>query len=239
MRHLNDLTEEDLVTLSVQGNSLATDELLRRFEGYAIAHASRYPVPGMGPEDTAQEILIAIHGAISNYDPLRAIPFAAWAKTVAKARVTDLRRYQGRDKRVALDRAESFDASLNHHGDDSSPTTLADVVPAAGDAYSSADVRADMRAALPLSAAGGDLDALLAIVDREGLDAVVDAFYLEPAERRRQAHLSRSETKIALAYIDQIPASEIAAQLKWSAKKVENARRRVMVKLAKRLHPGD
>lgn len=235
---LQKLTEEDLRERSIGGDELATGELLGRFEGYAIVMAQSNPIPGIPREDVIQEIRIAVHGAIREFNPLLSIPFGAYAKMVARARLNNLRRDQARHKRATLDRAESLDAPPPHSSDDAGSATLGETIAAPGDAYQTAMTRADMRAALPLSPAGGDLDTLLAFVDRQGLDAVVDAFYLEPRSGRGQ-HLSRTETKIALAYIDQVPPAQIAVELRMTAKQLDNHRRRVMTKLAGRLRSHD
>lgn len=219
----------------MQGSAPATEELLRRYKGYSAYLARQAPIPGVPFEDAAQEALIAIHEAIRQYNPHFGIPFAPFAKKAAQMRLYNVRRDQARLKRVTLDRAQSFDARPS--GDDSG-ATLSDTLAAEGDAFQTALARADMRAALPLAREAGDLDTVLAIIDRHGIDVVVEKYYLEP-RARREHHLSRTETKIALAYIDQVPPAEIARELRLTVKQVDNGRRRFMQKLAMLLRHQD
>ncbi|WP_306308032.1 sigma-70 family RNA polymerase sigma factor [Ralstonia sp. SET104] len=76
------------------GNREAYRRLLEEITPYLRAFAARYFRNRSDVEDTVQDVLLTIHAVRHTYDPAR--PFGPWLVAIAKRRIIDCLRRQGR-----------------------------------------------------------------------------------------------------------------------------------------------
>jgi len=81
------------------------DALVRRSWPMVRGIARDYEIPGMTVEDVEQEGLVALMEAARNFDRSRGVPFAAFANTVIRLRLSDARTKATRQKHEPLNAA--------------------------------------------------------------------------------------------------------------------------------------
>ncbi len=108
-----------LMVLTQAGDRGAYATLLRSVTPWLRSLSRRIGIDGNDIEDAVQDVLLAVHTVRHTYDPAR--PFAPWLAGVARFRLTDRMRRQGR--RIA--REVSFEPAHETFVDDESNTVEA------------------------------------------------------------------------------------------------------------------
>jgi RNA polymerase sigma-70 factor (ECF subfamily) len=90
-----------LMVRSLDGDSAAYRELLRRLNGYLRGYYVRRLGRPADAEDLLQETLIAMHARRATYDPAR--PFTAWVYAIARHKLIDYYRRTRRRAEEPLD----------------------------------------------------------------------------------------------------------------------------------------
>ncbi len=126
MDNYNRLTDEELVKLANEGDSLASGALLYRYKNTVKATCRQFFLIGGDEEDLTQEGMIALFGCISSYKP-ECGSFKAYANTCVRHKVIDAVRKSGRDKNKPL--ADFVDVQSISDGEflcstDTNPETL-------------------------------------------------------------------------------------------------------------------
>lgn len=219
------MTDEGLVAAYVAGDGRSFEVLWSRYQATVNSVSRRFFAHGYDEQDIAQEAAALFMVAISKFDPSRGVPFGAFATNVIQARLKSFIRDQQATKRRPTGKLVSTDV------DD--PDTLLPVENPDGE-FGRVDVAIDVRTALPIDPAAGDLDAVLDQVAEIGVETVVARFY-QPATNG--AAFSSDETTAMLLMIDGEGMSAIAATLQWDKKKVDNTMQRVRKKL-RAFRPG-
>jgi RNA polymerase sigma-70 factor (ECF subfamily) len=100
-----------LMARAQSGNREAYRRLLTEITPYVRALAARHHREEADVEDTTQDILLTVHAVRHTYDPAR--PFAPWLVAIARRRIADRLRKQGRtrSRETALEpQHETFEA---------------------------------------------------------------------------------------------------------------------------------
>lgn len=64
-------------------------KIMQEVEGYVVMFALQHRLPGLEPEDVAQELRLHLWRRLPSYDPRKASP-KSWARTVLWRKVIDL-----------------------------------------------------------------------------------------------------------------------------------------------------
>ncbi|TGQ52300.1 sigma-70 family RNA polymerase sigma factor [Mesorhizobium sp. M1C.F.Ca.ET.193.01.1.1] len=108
-----------LMARAQDGDANAYRRLLEGITPYLRAHAARCHRNPSDVEDAIQDILLTLHAARATYDPAR--PFAPWLTAIARRRLIDRLRRQGRR------RAFETEFELAHEAFAGQPTNLEDM----------------------------------------------------------------------------------------------------------------
>jgi len=105
-----DLDWSILMARAQGGDGEAYRRLLVAIAPYLRSLALRHHRDPSDVEDTVQDVLLTVHAIRHTYDPTR--PFGPWLLAIAKRRIIDQLRRQGRTRarEVALDLEETFSA---------------------------------------------------------------------------------------------------------------------------------
>ena len=87
-----------LMARAQDGDANAYRRLLESITPYLRAHAARCHRNPSDVEDAVQDILLTVHAVRQTYDPAR--PFGPWLKAIARRRLIDRLRRQGRRRAV-------------------------------------------------------------------------------------------------------------------------------------------
>jgi len=100
---VRDLDWSILMARAQGGDGAAYRRLLSEIAPYLQSLARRHHRDSGDVEDTVQDVLLTVHAIRHTYDPHR--PFGPWLVAIAKRRIIDRLRYQGRTRarEVALD----------------------------------------------------------------------------------------------------------------------------------------
>ncbi|HPD01855.1 MAG TPA: sigma-70 family RNA polymerase sigma factor [Eubacteriales bacterium] len=95
-------TDEELLIRAKAGDKAAESELLNRYKPLTARLARRYFIAGGGPEDLAQEGMIALAKAVREYCPEKNASFATYAAVLIKRGIFDAVRAANRKKHRPL-----------------------------------------------------------------------------------------------------------------------------------------
>lgn len=118
------MTDEAVVALSQQGDAMATDYILRKYNGLVKAKAHTMYLIGADTEDLIQEGMIGLLQAIRNYDPEIGSPFFSFARLCISRQVHTAITASSRKKHSPLNESVSFNAPANRD----SELTLGDIL---------------------------------------------------------------------------------------------------------------
>lgn len=120
------MTDEEVVERSKEGESEATDYLLRKYNGLVKSKAHTMYLIGADMEDLIQEGMIGLLQAIRGYNAEIGTPFFSFAKLCISRQVHTAITASSRKKHLPLNESISFNAPANHD----SQVTLGDTLQA-------------------------------------------------------------------------------------------------------------
>ncbi|MCC7077022.1 MAG: RNA polymerase sporulation sigma factor SigH [Acidimicrobiia bacterium] len=124
-RHLDELTDEQVVEQVRQGNDLALEHLLQRYQRFARAKARGYFLIGADADDVYQEGMIGLFKAIRDYRDDRQASFRAFAELCITRQIITAIKTATRQKHQPLNSYVSFSMPC---GDDSNDRTAEEIL---------------------------------------------------------------------------------------------------------------
>lgn len=123
---LNILTDEDLLVLINEKNTVALEFLLRKYKSFVLSKASTYYLIGGDREDIIQEGMIGLYKAICDYDSDQLTSFRGFADLCITRQIITAIKTASRQKHIPLNSYVSLDKPVYH--DDSERTLLDTIV---------------------------------------------------------------------------------------------------------------
>jgi RNA polymerase sporulation-specific sigma factor len=111
IKDYNDFTDEELVEISVSGDSDAKEYLIRKYMSEVRSKARLYFIMGGDAEDVVQEGMIGILKAIHAYDESRGVPFHAFMNMCVNRQIYTAIESAGRLKNAPLNDFASLTTS--------------------------------------------------------------------------------------------------------------------------------
>lgn len=121
-KDLNTLGDEELVLLSVEGNTEAEETILQRYKGYVKSKARTYYLIGADNDDIVQEGMIGLYKAVRDFDPSKNITFKTFADVCITRQILTAIRTANRNKHNPLNGSISMNAPL--FSEDSGTTVM-------------------------------------------------------------------------------------------------------------------
>lgn len=123
--YFKDLTDEEILKLTKQGNSFALDYLIRKYRNFVWAKARTYFLIGGDREDIIQEGMIGLYKAICDYDADKLASFRGFAELCITRQIITAIKTATRQKHIPLNSYVSLNKPIY---DDDSERTLIDVI---------------------------------------------------------------------------------------------------------------
>ena len=101
-KRLKQLTDEELVRLSLSGDSLATECILARYKNLVRSRARMYFLAGADRDDLIQEGMIGLFKAIRDYDKEKRASFRGFAELCIKRQMITAVKTATRQKHMPL-----------------------------------------------------------------------------------------------------------------------------------------
>ncbi len=106
---INSLSDEEIVLLAQNGNTLAEEVIINRYKGYVGYCSSKYYMSGMEKDDIFQEGMIGLYNAIKDYKhSLKS--FKNFAILCISRKIISLLKASNRQKHIPLNTSLSLDA---------------------------------------------------------------------------------------------------------------------------------
>ena len=123
--YFSELSDEELVELCHDGNSVAQDYLLNKYKNFVRSRARSYFLIGADHEDIVQEGMIGLYKAIRDYRPDKLASFRAFAELCITRQIITAIKTATRQKHIPLNSYISLNKPLY---DDDGDRTLLDVI---------------------------------------------------------------------------------------------------------------
>ncbi len=123
--HLMDKTDEEIVALCQDGDSVATEYLLSKYKNFVRSKARSYFLIGADHEDIVQEGMIGLYKAIRDYRLDKLSSFRAFAELCITRQIITAIKTATRQKHIPLNSYVSLNKPLY---DEESDRTLLDVI---------------------------------------------------------------------------------------------------------------
>ena len=120
-KDLNTLSDEQLVFMSVNGNTDAEECILHRYKSYVKSKARTYYLIGAENDDIVQEGMIGLYKAVRDFNPEKNITFKTFADVCITRQILTAIRTANRNKHNPLNGSVSMNAPVF---DDESSTTF-------------------------------------------------------------------------------------------------------------------
>lgn len=120
-----DMSDEDLVILSKQGNGTATDYIIEKYKNFVKSKARTYFLIGADKEDIIQEGMIGLYKAIRDYDSQRLSSFRGFAELCITRQIITAIKTATRQKHIPLNSYISLNKAAY---DDESERMLIDLI---------------------------------------------------------------------------------------------------------------
>ena len=120
-----DLSDEDVVGLCRQGDTVAEEYLLNKYKNFVRSKARSYFLIGADHEDIVQEGMIGLYKAIRDYRPDKLSSFRAFAELCITRQIITAIKTATRQKHIPLNSYVSLNKPLY---DEESDRTLLDVI---------------------------------------------------------------------------------------------------------------
>ncbi|MBR3792152.1 MAG: sigma-70 family RNA polymerase sigma factor [Clostridia bacterium] len=105
---ISSLSDEEVVLLAQNGNSLAEEEIINRYKSYVGYCSSKYYMSGMEKDDIFQEGMIGLYNAIKDYNhPQKS--FKNFAILCISRKIISLLKASNRQKHIPLNTSLSLD----------------------------------------------------------------------------------------------------------------------------------
>lgn len=105
---ISSLSDEEIVLLAQNGNTLAEEEIINRYKGYVGYCSSKYYMSGMEKDDIYQEGMIGLYNAIKDYNhPHKS--FKNFAILCISRKIISLLKASNRQKHIPLNTSLSLD----------------------------------------------------------------------------------------------------------------------------------
>ena len=121
----NEMADEEVVSLSRQGNMYAMEAILNRYKGFVASKARPYFLIGGNHEDMIQEGMIGLYKAVRDYLPDKQASFRSFAEICITRQMITAIKTATRQKHQPLN---SYVSLSRPAYDENSDQTLADVV---------------------------------------------------------------------------------------------------------------
>lgn len=121
----SEMTDEEVVSLSQQGNMYAMEAILNRYKGFVASKARPYFLIGGNHEDMIQEGMIGLYKAVRDYLPDKQASFRSFAEICITRHMITAIKTATRQKHQPLN---SYVSLSRPAYDENSDQTLADVV---------------------------------------------------------------------------------------------------------------
>jgi RNA polymerase sporulation-specific sigma factor len=119
------LSDEDIVALANEGNSLAQEFLIDKYKNFVRAKARSYFLIGADKEDIIQEGMIGLYKAIRDFRPDKLSSFRAFAELCITRQIITAIKTATRQKHIPLNSYISLNKPIY---DEDSDRTLLDVI---------------------------------------------------------------------------------------------------------------
>ena len=122
---ISSLSDEEVVLLAQNGNSLAEEEIINRYKSYVGYCSSKYYMSGMEKDDIFQEGMIGLYNAIKDYNhPQKS--FKNFAILCISRKIISLLKASNRQKHIPLNSSFSLNLSAYGENDDTSVLEVLD-----------------------------------------------------------------------------------------------------------------
>ena len=125
-RNFENLTDEELVELSVTGDKGATEYILDKYKNFVKAVVRMYFLVGADRDDVVQEGMIGLFKAIRDFDETKQTSFKSFAEMCVKRQVLTAIKNATRQKHMPLNSYISL--SKPSYDDENSDETLLDTL---------------------------------------------------------------------------------------------------------------
>lgn len=119
------MTDEEIVEMSLDGDSYALDYLLNKYKNFVRAKARSYFLIGADREDIVQEGMIGLYKAIRDFQPNKLTSFRAFAELCITRQIITAIKTATRQKHIPLNSYVSLNKPIY---DEESDRTLMDVI---------------------------------------------------------------------------------------------------------------
>ena len=120
-----DMTDEDIVLLCREGDSIAVEFLLNKYKNFVRSKARSYFLIGADHEDIVQEGMIGLYKAIRDFRPEKLSSFRAFAELCITRQIITAIKTATRQKHIPLNSYVSLNKPIY---DEESDRTLMDVI---------------------------------------------------------------------------------------------------------------
>lgn len=125
-RNFENLTDEELVELSVTGDKSATEYIFDKYKNFVKAVVRMYFLVGADRDDVVQEGMIGLFKAIRDFDETKQTSFKSFAEMCVKRQVLTAIKNATRQKHIPLNSYISL--SKSSYDDENSEGTLLDTL---------------------------------------------------------------------------------------------------------------
>jgi len=125
MKQYADLSDEEIVMLCHDGDTIAEEYLLNKYKNFVRSKARSYFLIGADHEDIVQEGMIGLYKAIRDYRPNKLSSFRAFAELCITRQIITAIKTATRQKHIPLNSYVSLNKPLY---DEESDRTLLDVI---------------------------------------------------------------------------------------------------------------
>ncbi len=108
LNSISSLSDEEIVLLAQNGNSLAEEAIINRYKGYVGYCSSKYYMSGMEKDDIFQEGMIGLYNAIKDYNHSQK-SFKNFAFLCISRKIISLLKASNRQKHIPLNTSLSLD----------------------------------------------------------------------------------------------------------------------------------
>lgn len=124
-KRFTDMSDEQIVGLAQQGDSIAVEYLLCKYKNFVRSKARSYFLIGADHEDIVQEGMIGLFKAVRDYQPERLSSFRAFAELCITRQIITAIKTATRQKHVPLNSYISLNKPIY---DEESDRTLMDII---------------------------------------------------------------------------------------------------------------
>ena len=125
MKPYSELSDEEIVVLCHEGDSVAEEYLLNKYKNFVRSKARSYFLIGADHEDIVQEGMIGLYNAIRDFQPNKLSSFRAFAELCITRQIITAIKTATRQKHIPLNSYVSLNKPLY---DEESDRTLLDVI---------------------------------------------------------------------------------------------------------------